>query len=279
MRPYQIILFLILCVPIFFSCEEVVDLKVPETSPQLVVDGSITNRPGLQVVKLSWSTAYFEETAPPVVEDAQIILRDNQGRSETLRHEPGGRYVTETPGIVGNTYWIEITLSDGRAFQSLPEELFPVAPVKGIKVIREDEEEEPDEEGKVGYSVLLDADEPGDEVNFYRWKVYVNDTLEAKADDLSFARDDFVNEEVRDVEIFADLMRHGDHVRVEQMSITERYYDFLTVLFQQTVFVGGLFDPPPAPIVGNVVSTSEESERALGYFYATAIEEGETVIE
>lgn len=146
-------------------------------------------------------------------------------------------------------------------------------------MIREEEEEEPDEEGKFGYSVLLDADEPEDEVNFYRWKIYVNDTLESMADDLSFARDDFVNEEVRDLEIFAYLMRQGDRVRVEQLSITERYYDFLNVLFQQTVFVEGLFDPPPAPIVGNVISTSEENERALGYFYAAAIEEGETVIE
>ena len=279
MKSFHIIFSFLLCTPLFFSCEEVVDLKVPETSPQLVVDGSISNRTGLHTVKLSWSTAYFEETDPPAIEDAEVILHDDQGRQEILQHEPGGRYVTETPGVIGNTYWITIRLTDGRAYQSLPEELHPVAPVLGVKVIREDEDEEPDEEGKVGYSVLLDADEPGEEVNFYRWKIYVNDTLESKADDLSFARDDFVNEEVRDVEIFADLMRQGDRVRVEQLSITERYYDFLTVLFQQTVFVGGLFDPPPAPIVGNVVNSKDENVRALGYFYASAIEEGETVIE
>ncbi len=263
----------------FSACEDVVEIQVPEASPQLVVDGSISNRAGRQEVKLSWSTAYFEESTPPLVQNAQVLLKDDEGREELMQLDEKGTYYTDIPGEVGRSYWLEISLEDGRAYRSMPETLFPVSAINGVQVVREDEEEEPDEEGKFGYSVLLTSYQPLDEVNFYRWKVYVNDTLESKADDLSFARDDFVSEQVIDVEIFGDLMRPGDKVRVEQLSITERYYDFLTVLFQQTVFVGGLFDPPPAPIRGNIVNKDDQADFALGYFYAAAIEEGETVIE
>ena len=37
------------------SCEDVIQLDVPKTNPFLVVDGSITNLAGEQVIKLSKS--------------------------------------------------------------------------------------------------------------------------------------------------------------------------------------------------------------------------------
>ncbi|MEM9721309.1 MAG: DUF4249 domain-containing protein [Bacteroidota bacterium] len=273
-------IFIAICMGLLLtSCEDVIELDVPESRPQLVVEGSITNTEGRQRIKLSWSTPYFEESTPPPVVNAQVRLIDNVNRNELLQEEVTGTFFTDISGKIGNSYSITITLEDGRIYRSDPETLFPVTQIDHIKVVREDPEEELDEEGKAGYKVLITAFVPPEERNFYRWKIYVNDTLENKPDDLAFARDDFVNEQVIDVEIFSDYMRQGDSVRVEQMSITESYYDFLSVLFQQTVFTGGLFDPPPAPIDGNIRNLADEQDYALGYFHASAVVQARTKIE
>ena len=279
MKPIAYIFIALFIGSALMSCEDVIELQVPESTAQLVVEGSITNMNQRQRIKLSWSTPYFEESAPPAVQNAQVRLIDDVDRNEVLQEEVSGTFFTDIPGEIGRTYFIEISLDNGKSYRSEAETLFPVSEIDDMKVVREDPEEELDEEGKAGYDILITAYVPPNEANFYRWKVYVNDTLENKPDDLAFARDDFVSEQVVDVEIFSDLMRQGDSVRVEQMSITESYYDFLTVLFQQTVFTGGLFDPPPAPIRGNVRNIADEQDYALGYFHASAVEVAQTKIE
>ena len=279
MKPTIYIFITLLIGSLITACEDVIELNVPESSPQLVVEGSITNKKDRQRIRLSWSTPYFDESTPPHVQNAQVRLIDDLDRNEVLNEEVPGTFYTDIPGEIGRTYFIEITLDNGKTFRSDAETLFPVSEIEDMKVVREDPEEALDEEGKAGYDILITAYVPPNEANFYRWKVYVNDTLESKPDDLAFARDDFVSEQVVDVEIFSDLMRPGDSVRLEQMSITESYYDFLSILFQQTVFTGGLFDPPPAPIRGNVRNIMDEQDVALGYFHASAVEVARTKIE
>ena len=265
---------------IFLSaCEDVVELSVPDSPPHLVVEGSITNHRAIQQVKLTWSTPYFDQGTPPPVEDARVELRDDLGNIYAYSPEAKGLYALSLKGEVGRTYRLSIFLPNGQEFHSTPETLLPVSEIQNLKAEVADVEESPDEEGYQEYKVLLTAIEPQDEINFYRWKVYINDTLQNEPDDLAFARDDFVNEQVRDVDIYWDDLRPGDRVCVEQMSITEAYYDFLNILYQQTAFTGGLFDPPPAPIRGNITLASDESIYALGYFNASAVDSDCLVVE
>ncbi len=266
---------------LFTSCQDVVEINVPEEAPRLVVEGGITTLPGPQMVKLSYSTQYFETTEPPAVTNAQVILRDDIGREETLvmMNTQPGVYVTNTPGEVGRTYTLDIMLEGGIHYRSDPETLFKVSDITAIDYDIVDLDEEPDEDGTRDYVVLLSAREPQDETNFYRWKVFVNDELVGDPEDLAFARDDFVGEFVIDVEIFQGEMKPGDSVRVQQLSITESYYDFLAVLFEQTAFIGGLFDPPPAPIRGNIRNVDDPNDYGLGYFNASDIDVAEMVIE
>jgi len=272
---------LVLFLSFMMGCEDVIEINVPDEEPRLVVEGSITTLPGPQTVKLTYSTQYFETTTPPPVTDAQVILRDDQGREDQLVMIDSlpGVYYTHTPGEIGRAYTLDIILPDGRQYRSDSEVLSKVSDITALNYDIADQDEEPQEDGRRRYTLLLSAIEPQDERNFYRWKVFINDKLVGDPEDLAFARDDFVGEFVIDVEIYEGRMTPGDRVRVQQLSITESYYDFLAVLFEQTAFIGGLFDPPPAPIRGNIRNVDDPNDYGLGYFNASDVDVAEIVIE
>jgi len=272
--------FLLTIVYLFVGCEDVITIDVPEEDAILVVEGRITDQPGRQEVKLTYSTAYFDTASPPPATGLSVRLSDDQGREEMLQEDltKPGIYVTEVPGEVGHSYVLEVTLADGRVYRSNPEMLSAVSEITSLDWEVTDPDEEPDEDGTTDYSILLSSREPPDETNFYRWRIFINDSLQGEPEDLAFARDDFVNEFVRNIEIYIGDMKPGDKVRVEQLGITESYFDFLNILFSQTAFQGGLFDSPPAPIESNIRNIDDDQDYALGYFYAAGMSVDSLVI-
>lgn len=69
------------------------------------------------------------------IKKAVIILKDNAGNSERMNETEDGVYQTSARGIqgqIGNSYHIEITTTDGRQFESEPDELLPVGKVDSI---------------------------------------------------------------------------------------------------------------------------------------------------
>jgi hypothetical protein len=55
-------------------------------------------------------------------------------------------------------------------------------------------------------------------------------------------------------------------IEVEQRALTKAAYDFWLQLKKTTESLGGLFDPLPSEVVGNLKSTNDPSKRVLGYF-------------
>ena len=259
------------------ACEDVVDLNVPQIEPRLVVQGSITDQP-TQEIRLTFSADYFNSNDPVPAAGATVELSDESGEVFSFVENPtaSGIYQYEGEGVVGKTYTLNILLNDGRQFRSNPETLLRVSEITGAGYIKDDGF---GNDSDSTYVVLLSAIEPQDTRDFYRWKIFRNDTLLSDPEDLSFARDDFVNEVVVAVELYrGNDIGMGDSIRVQQLSITESYFEFLNTLFTQTAFRGGIFDTPPAPIKGNVFNVTEPSDYALGYFNASAVNEAEFTI-
>jgi hypothetical protein len=69
----------------------------------------------------------------------------------------------------------------------------------------------------------------------------------------------------------SDASDTGDVYLVELSSISPEGYKFLEILQQQTVQVGSTFDPPPAPIFGNIVNADDPNRLGLGYFFASKL--------
>src|SRR5690606_17529707 len=62
-----------------FSCETVIDPTLQTAEPILVVDAWVNNKPEPQVIKLTKTQPYFDQSLPPGVSGAQVIVAGSDG--------------------------------------------------------------------------------------------------------------------------------------------------------------------------------------------------------
>lgn len=101
---------------------------------QLVVEGMITDQPGPYEVKISKTISVQSQLgAPTGVSGATVVIKDDQGNSETLDEKSSGSYYTNTfEGEVGKTYSISITTREGNTYESIPEKMLPVGDFRNL---------------------------------------------------------------------------------------------------------------------------------------------------
>jgi hypothetical protein len=100
----------------------------------IVVDGFISDEIGPYTVRLKETIPIgdLEKLYRPI-SGATISLFDNRGNKELLKENLPGIYSsTSMQGEVGNAYWIEFTLKDGRAFRSIPDTIVASPDLKKI---------------------------------------------------------------------------------------------------------------------------------------------------
>lgn len=68
-------------------------------------------------------------------------------------------------------------------------------------------------------------------------------------------------------------LRFKYSILVKQRALSDDEYNFWKELQKTTQNVGGLFDPMPAQVRGNIVCTSDPSQPAIGYFGAGTVSE------
>jgi hypothetical protein len=277
MRSFIIIFFSAL---VFVSCEEPIALDLRQTEPKIVIEGLLTDKPGFQSVKVTWSTDFYGSGATPRVTDAVVTVNDDLGEVINFVHNPRGHadstgiYLPQVPftGKTGRTYTLTVT-ADGEAYTAT-DKLLPVIPIDSLQVgINEDQQEEPEEEGKI-YELRMFAREPQDEKNFYLFKFYRNDSLKYFNDtDIYYSDDEFLAEEIDGV---ASPVYYGqdDTGRIEIFSLSRVgyvYYNDLSSILNNDG--GGMFGPIPSSPRTNLTNG------ALGFFQVSAVNESEKKIE
>lgn len=273
----NIIAFLFISIALFLtSCQEVVQLDLPDGDVQLVVDGTITNQPGEKRVRLTTTANYFGNKETPKVTGALVLLYEEANVVDTLTEKEAGIYITNYIGQAGSNYHIYIRTAQGEEYESAPELLQAVPEIDSIYYEFKEKTAFEDE----GYYIMINTHEPIGVGNYYRWKQYVNDKYLNEPFDLQYASDEFVDgNPIIGLQISYDPLQLGDRFQIEQLSISKRMFDFLTLLQQQTADVGFLFDSPPVTIPGNIIRLDNPKVKALGYFSASAVSEAVIVIE
>lgn len=74
------------------------------------------------------------------------------------------------------------------------------------------------------------------------------------------------------------ILTIGEKVRIEQLGILEKYFDYLYQVFGQTAGIPIVGNPPPARIRGNLINTTNETQFVLGYFTVAALSDAETIV-
>jgi len=266
---------------LFASCEKVIDLDVPDTDPQLVVDAWYTDEDTVQYLKLTTTAPYFEEAPTPRVSGALVQLHTYEGSAlestVVMEEDPGlpGHYLFPAPAEIGKGYQLEIAAPGFEVAKSDVQVVLEVPPILDIFW----EEASPSFTDSLAiYRVFISTFEfpgPGD---FYRWFIYVDDEYQNKPFNIYVESDQLVDGAILPkFSVTSTRYRFGETVRIVQSRINQNAYDYLSLLRFQTAFIGSPFDTPPAPLVGNVKFENGEGH-ALGFFGASATSSAEVVV-
>jgi hypothetical protein len=274
MKRYSLFSLLITLI-VLAGCEDVVDVKLDQGQPQLVVDGFVSDQPGPYVITLSKTAPYFENAKMPRVMGAVVKITDNEGNAETLTEAEPGKYVTNTlQGKIGNQYVLEIQ-AEGEEYRA-ETSIKRVPEIDSLKQNFKTKSTFWDE----GYYVLYYGPEypgPGD---YYRFKIYKNDTLINQPLDLVVRSDEFVEGNyITGPEMNNKPFRVGDRIKIEVCAITEDNYNFYNEMFAQ-INNGGMFANPPANVRTNVMNRNPSSaKKAVGYFGGWGVRSKEITIQ
>ena len=267
------------------ACQDVVDIDLPDSSPLLVVEGRITNRDSVGV-RVTTTAPYFSQARTPRIDGATVRLIEDGVEVGTLAEDSAGFYRLDYLGVPGRKYKIRVEIPDGHplipggTFESITEELRPVPPIDSIYA-EFIEDEPPFDDGWYPFYMFTDLPGVGDRYRFKEWR---NDTAMVNPGDIAIFQDQFWdgrsfdNVDLPAVRFTGSPKPQGTKYRIELSSISLRFFDYLNLLVSQTAQVGGTFDPPPAPLIGNMRSTDEPDRLVLGFFHASSISTAEVVL-
>jgi hypothetical protein len=287
--------FLILSL-FMMSCEDVIQLDIPKTDPYLVVDGSITNVAGEQIIKLSKSQDLLSLAAVEGVKNATVKVIDDLGKIYEFKDVKNiGKYVwtpakpTDIMGVIGRTYTLEIN-AENENYKAISK-LNRVPKIDSLVYkldeanIRQKGTGKPDK----GYDAQFYATDFKGVGDCYRVKIYKNDTLKNAAENIVIAYDAVAGKSpfgdglafILPIRRLAstELYRENDKVRVELLSITEAHFDFWTQL-RQELNNAGLFARPAARVPSNVANVNANSPKQVsGWFGTSAVSSMEVKID
>jgi hypothetical protein len=279
-------LFFILAAVAFSSCEDVIEVKLSDENLNLIgVEASITtiDQPTVFLYK---TLKVDQDLAYPGISGAIVTISDNATPANQiiLTEDPAklGHYLVPKDrnyfGVAGREYTLNI-VTQGVTLTA-KDKLAKVEPIDYIEVV-------PSQRGEKRFlGVFTYGKEPKGLGNYYKWDIYLNDTLIHNANNLAIASDEFVDGNyISKLEIFTDFydttkpqdrkLKLHDKVQVKQTSISEFAYNFYFQMFNQSS-TGSLFSVPTANIESNFKAS--DGKPVLGVFTARDVSVSNQVV-
>ncbi len=268
-------LTLILLSLVWISCEDPITVDLNDAAPRLVVEASLDWEKGTsgneQTIKLSTSTPYFDTDILNDVTDATVRVTNTDTQQVfAFNNQGNGLYTTNAfVPIVNNTYQLEV-LYNGETYTAT-ETLTPVTEI--VEVSQSLEGGFDDEILDVSIFFM----DPEDEENYYLIRFIEEGdqfpTIETDSDEFTNGNlvDEFFEkdgDEGTQEEEFAP----GDTVEISLFGISERYYNYITLLIEQYDSGGDPFSATPARVRGNCINTTNPDNYAHGYFRVTEVD-------
>ena len=280
-------IFFLVFIILLTSCSKIVqeiDWNPEEVPNKLIVEGSISNEPGLHPLSLKRSDAYFSNSPSPMVSGASISLISGSSVFEYLEdpENPGFYYMNEPiTGTVNQEFTLNITLDE--ELDGSSEFTATSAIIEGMRIdsISADLYTNPvifGDNDSLVLVLLIYGEEPVEFINYYLMKLYRNNSL--------------LSDTIIDYPVFKDIdngmngesilgfmfttteFSPGDTLSLELVSIPKDFKIFLDGVNQ----ISQPGDPfgfagPPANAVGNI-----NQGNALGFYYGAFVAHGKSVV-
>ena len=284
----------------FFSCVDEVNLNVNTTQRSVVIDGFVTDSLGDFTVKLLESSVIGignDNILDPIV-GATAQLIDSDGTSYQYEEIEDGIYeLTSFKAFRGKSYYLDVVLPDGRHYQSLPDTLRSSSSIDDITYeIREESFRnnvgEFVTENRIAVKLATDVSQAA-VPPFLRWRVEGEYQFLEGAPMLLNPRFCYipVNLDLNDIRIFdASELNNGmlfeqviadatyDYkfaiqycFHISQFSISEEEFTYWKNIKEVIDIDGGLFDPPPGTIIGNIRNVDDPNDVPVGYFSVASV--------
>ena len=264
------------------SCQTVIDAKLDTGPTQLTVDGTITDQPGAQTIRLTQTAPYFDNSSAPAATGATVSVLDKVGRTFTfIDLNKDGYYVWQpktgdTLGRIGQTYSLSITYQ-GETYQA--SSIMNRVPAVDSLIFRKKKLNPLSQ--KEGYQAEFYARDLPGATDYYQVKYLRNGVLQNRVRDIITLKDaSFSGSADTDGFVFIRPFRQSinpdslyalnDVVEVQILSITPEAYAFWQQ-FARQITNGGLFATPPANVPTNIINANPNGRTATGFFTASAI--------
>ncbi len=240
----------------FASCTKEITLDLNSSSPQIVIEGNISDEPGPYTVKLSKTVNFSDANNYPPIKGALVIISDNTGVTDTLSEIVEGVYQTYSIiGTPGNTYTLKVT-AEGKQYDAVSTMPYKV----DLDSIRFNVDTQPGETEKTFAVVPLYLD-PVELGNSYRFFFSAKGVADKS---YQVSNDNIGNGNINQQPFFSDDVSfyEGDTVTVTMRCIdvnTYNYYYTLSQIADGGPGGGATPSNPPNNITG---------DKALGVFSA-----------
>jgi hypothetical protein len=260
------------------SCEDPIELDLGKPVEQIVIDAVINQTADTQFIYVSKSVAYLDNGAPKgYAVDSVGIVDTSTFQFHKFTHRGNGVYYFVPPSAntfqYGKDY--QLLVRDGADTYVSQSHLNAPTVVDSFTTKYED----PGRFGgpKGNYVTLWAKDKKG-KGDYYWFRLYRNDSLQARAGDISIAIDNAFNQDGNgDGELFIIPIREnftrrpyksGETAKIDILSITPEMYMYLNLIVTQ-LNNQGLFAVPPSNIPGNIFCINDPDKKVLGFFGMT----------
>lgn len=285
MKKYIIKMINGLILGLFLSCTEEITLDIPLGKERLVVDGAIeldkATGATMIEVKLSTTTAYFDDQPSPALSVGRIAIYDEQDTEYALQESAPGLYTNgELHAQVDQTYRLEVDWK-GVTYEATST-LLAVPEMQDIYQVSQEATFFDD----AGIKLAIDFQDPAEAENFYHFEQYRNDSLLLTPSGGNqfqlVVKDEFFNGQFIEAYVPGDEFSFlpDDVGTIKMRSLDLKAFKFYKLFYEKSVdepsFIVG--ETPPVAIKGNIINTSEANDYGLGYFLATQVSIGTTRI-
>lgn len=264
----------------------------------LVVDALLNGDNGEANVRLSRTIPLSEPTVQRPELAATVSIETLSGNTFFLTdiNNNGHYYTTGISVLTGDQYKLKVITQDNKQYQSEYIELKETPPIDSISW----------KPAKEGIDIFVNTHDNKNEVHFYRWEFSESWAYNSAFQSLYEFNGDFVVDRSNNIyNCFQNFNSSNILVKstsnlsegivsefpitfipkkserlfirysilIKQYSLTKDAYDFWELLKKNTESLGGLFDPLPSQLTGNIQSVTNTNEVVLGYFSASGVTE------
>ncbi len=261
----KFLLFQIIAVVIFTSCEKVIDFPLKDTPPKTVIEAVINSLDHSATLYLTQSDNYYDTSGFTGLSGAIASIQNSNGVEYVLESlNPGVYRATNIPVEEDSQYKLSVELQGNKydAVSYLPESV----PVDSVYYRYSNESLFAPE----GYRVWANFTDPANQTNYYRLKLYVNG-IDVTSGVIYLWSDATADGSQVEYIFYRHALQPGDQFRVELWSIDKTTYDYLFALQNTVTGNQNASLAAPANPENNI------SGDVLGYFTAAAVTSGDKV--